>query len=921
LSRHSDLEYFCLRNFLNLNENNMTDANSAIIHEFLIESFENLSGISEELTLYEKDHKDTELLNSIYRKVHTLKGSASFLAYKKLEGVTHNAENILDHIREGELSSNAEVIDVLLESFDACLEMLKSLESNGNEGEGDYSDLISRLKIIESGGSISSEKSSMDHEEFLVENQILNELVDGPLLNIQLSENEVVGPKVSEVKEEVSNTVPKKIETPEIKKMVNENMETKSKNEKKDSKKVVSLTDSVVRVNVQLLDKIMNVVGELVLNRNQILQYANVSDSSELTRLAQQLNVITTDLQTDIMTTRMQPVGSVLTKFERIVRDLSREQGKNIKLTISGKETELDKTLLEAIRDPMTHLVRNSVDHGVEDAENRVANGKSEEGNILIKSYHEGGQVTIEITDDGNGIDPDKILAKAISKNVLTKEKGATLSEKQILNLIFTPGFSTAEQVTNISGRGVGMDVVKSNIEKIGGSVDVTSQVGNGTTFKLKIPLTLAIVPALVVRSRGETFAIPQINLVELVRLEEENEIMSIEKLHDSEFFRLRGELIPVFRLNESLKLEEVESLMSEDTKSLNIVILNAEGQVYGLIVDHVLDTEEIVVKPLSRKLKDLNLFGGATIMGDGSVALIVDALGFFNSVDVGDSVKVDEHLFEEEHLSLNNGEAQEILLTQLGDERSYGIPLCLVNRLEEFKLSEVEWSGDQPLVRYGNKPMVLINLEESLKLSGESNLKSSDLDLVVACIVTKVRGHFFGLVVKEIKDIAFSESDVDQEMSDRDGIMGTIFVNEKTISLLDVHKIIDMKKMKNDLVTLNQQVLLVDDSPLHQRIQKEIITELGYKVLVANDGVEGFRQFNENPNVKFIVTDIEMPNLNGWDFVKQVREKNTEIPVIGISSRITTKDEERGERSGFNCFVDKSNQEKMTEAILSCVN
>ncbi|WP_127716513.1 chemotaxis protein CheW [Halobacteriovorax sp. HLS] len=908
----------------------MTEQNAAIIHEFLIESFENLSGISEEITQYEKDHSNSELLNSIYRKVHTLKGSSSFLSFKILESVTHHAENILDMIREGEMEMDSDIIDILLETFDACLEMLKNIEANGTEGENKYSDLNARLLKVESNESID------DGLRKKFEEQKISETSDLPALNIKLevmNETKLQNKSSSEelalvtqnqnasesVKTEVVKLATEDVleKKPEVKKAETKKVDLKTE----EPKKVISLTDSVVRVNVQLLDKIMNVVGELVLNRNQILQYANISDSPDLTRLAQQLNVITTDLQTDIMTTRMQPVGTVLTKFERIVRDLSREQGKSIKLTISGKETELDKTLLEAIRDPMTHLVRNSVDHGIEDSSRRLENGKSEDGHIHIKSYHEGGQVTIEISDDGNGINPEVILAKAISKNLVSKEKGATLSERQILNLIFTPGFSTAEQVTNISGRGVGMDVVKSNIEKIGGSVDVHSVVGNGTTFKLKIPLTLAIVPALVVRSSGETFAIPQINLVELVRIENEGNENHIEKLLESEFFRLRGELIPVFRLGESLKLldkDEVVEDINEDC--VNIVILNAEGQFYGLIVDHVLDTEEIVVKPLSRKLKDLNLFGGATIMGDGSVALIVDALGFFNSVDSGASARTDEHDFLEEKEQIKNGETQEILLTQLGDSRDYGIPLCLVNRLEEFPLKDIEWTGDQPLVRYGNQPMLLINLEECLELEGTSSLLSEEKDITVACIVTKVRGSYFGLVVKEIKDIAFSESDVNEEMSDRDGIMGTIFINGKTVSLLDVHKVIDSKKRSKNIASNNLSVLLVDDSPLHQRVQKEIITELGYCVTTACDGVDGMQKFSEMPDLKLIVTDIEMPNLNGWEFIKKVRETNPNIPVIGISSRITSKDEERGERNGFNCFIDKSNQEKMTEAILNCV-
>jgi two-component system, chemotaxis family, sensor kinase CheA len=457
-------------------------------------------------------------------------------------------------------------------------------------------------------------------------------------------------------------------------------------------------------------------VGELVINRNQILQYSKSQDHAELNRFAQQLNVITTELQTDIMTTRMQPVGSVFNKFERIIRDLSRSQNKKIKLEIFGKETELDKTLLEMIKDPMTHLVRNSIDHGVELPETRIERGKNEEGVLQIKAYHEGGQVIIEINDDGNGIPPQIVLQKGIDKGIVKVEDAASLSHSQILNLIFHPGFSTAEQVTNISGRGVGMDVVKSNIEKIGGEVDVQSEEGQGTTFKLKIPLTLAIVPALVVKTGGETFAIHQKNLVELVMLEE-GQAGQIETLHGENFFRLRGELIPVVRLNTVLGMKS----QKEENTNFKIIVLKAEGKVYGLVVDEILDTQEIVVKPLGKKLKSANIYAGATIMGDGTVALIIDAFGFYNKVEKKKVVNEvqKETLVGESQTKVHheNADLQELLLCSLADGRLYGVPLCLINRLEEISVKKIEWSGEQPLTRYRNTSMPLINIEKILDL------------------------------------------------------------------------------------------------------------------------------------------------------------------------------------------------------------
>ena len=607
--------------------------NQDLIREYLLESFENLSLLAQELTTLEQQPADQELINSIFRKVHTLKGGAGFLGFKKLQELTHAGESLLDRIREGELKVTASNCDILLEFTDASLEILKYIETHQKEPAKGQDALIARLNQILKPASVTA-KLELNEPAILTGIKIPGALFEDNVQTKKASPKVATATVLVEKKEVV-------VEIKEEKEIPKESKELKEENI--DSGKNAGVADSVVRVNVQLLDKIMNVVGELVLSRNQLLQYASTQDLSELNRMAQQLNTITSELQTDIMTTRMQPVGSVLSKFERIVRDLARSQDKKIKLEIIGKETELDKTLLEAIRDPLTHLIRNSVDHGIEKAEVRKQRGKPEEGKIVISAFHESGQVSIEIKDDGNGIDPQKIIAKALQKGILTPDQIKSMSAKQILQIIFMPGFSTAEQVTNISGRGVGMDVVKSNVEKIGGSVDIYSEVGSGSTFKLKIPLTLAIVPALVVKDKGETFAIPQMSLVELVRFETSDENLKLEKLHGSEFFRLRGELIPIFRLSQHLGLKGTKStsdLISDE--SVNIVVLNTDGKIYGLIVDLILDTEEIVVKPLSKELKSLSFYAGATIMGDGNVALILDANGFYHHADKGHGQKVD---------------------------------------------------------------------------------------------------------------------------------------------------------------------------------------------------------------------------------------------------------------------------------------
>ncbi len=877
----------------------MSEAQQAILQEFLVESFDNLSNIHDDLSQFEKNPEDSELLNSIYRKIHTLKGSASFLGLQSLEKITHAVETILDYVRDGKFSLNTETFDIFLESFDQCQAILKVVEVNGKEGDEDFSSLLAKLNSLLQGDLSTSQVS---------EGVIKDEIV---LDNSQ--------PKID---------VPDK---PDLKVVEAKMPSDDSKQDKpiSDSSPVAenkgpvgrgNLNDSIVRVNVNLLDKIMNVVGELVITRNQILQYSKFKDDSELNRYAQQLNTITTELQTDIMTTRMQPVGSVFNKFERIVRDLSRSQNKKVRLQIIGQETELDKTLLEVIKDPMTHLIRNSLDHGLESPEVREAAGKNPLGILEIKAFHEGGQVIIEIADDGAGINGEKVKAKALEKGVITKEEANSMSVSKIHSLIFAPGFSTADKVTNISGRGVGMDVVKSNIEKIGGEVEVLSDEGKGTTFRLKIPLTLAIVPALVIESGHETFAIHQKNLVELVLLESDDS-KKIEKLHDKEFFRLRGELIPIVRLNQVLKMETQE----ENLDSINIIVLKAEGKTYGLIVDKILDTQEIVVKPLDRKLKGLSYYAGSTIMGDGRVALIIDAFGFYNQVDSEAHNDKKEILESGASQNEKNYEMMELVLFSLGDSRVYGIPLSLINRLEELDPQKIEWAGEQALIRYRGSSMPLLNCEELLELRGQSAMETHK-DQKINCIVTTINGINFGFVVTEIMDIAYNESSLETDTIDRKGLLGTVYIEEKLITLLDIYTMVSFTKLGQKFFTtkkdmrLNGKILVVDDSPLFRKVQEDMLRETGLDVLVANNGEEGLKILKEHKDINAIITDIEMPILNGYEFSKEVRSFNENIPIIAVSTKVADQDKEKGKISGFSYHLEKLNKQEVLDTLEGCL-
>jgi two-component system chemotaxis sensor kinase CheA len=877
----------------------MNDLNQKILEEFLIESFENLSSINAEITRYEKSPEDGELLNAIYRKVHTLKGSASFLGFKKLERITHVSENRLNELQEGTLKIDSGVTDILLESFDICISILKDIEKSGSEPEEDFEELIKKIDGI--GGEM-AESPVKAIEDTLSEKSLMNTGSKSAPVNEKKPELKVV-----EVENPINSSNDKKTE----------NVETS------EAPAVRAPTvESTIRVNVSLLDKIMNVVGELVLNRNQILQYTQMANDSELTRLGHQLNVITTELQTDIMTTRMQPVGSVFSKFERIVRDLAKSQNKKINLEILGGETELDKSLLEMIKDPMTHLIRNAADHGIELPEVRLEKGKPESGKMTIKAYHEGGQVNIDIIDDGNGLSREKIINKAISKGIITAESAETMSDQKVYNLIFSPGFSTAETVTNISGRGVGMDVVKSNIESVSGKVEVLSVEGEGSTFRLKIPLTLAIVPALVVQSGNETFALPQKNLVELVHLGSED-IDKIEKIHGNDFYRLRGDLIPVFYLNKSLKLEE----SPDEPSFINIVFLNAEGSIYGLVVDDIRDTQEIVVKPLSSGIKTENIFAGATLMGDGRVALIIDAFGFYNMFN-SSKEKAEAEELNQDSLSDYDQDSFEILLCQLADGRMYGIPLCLVNRLEDYDTGEIVWSGDQALIKYRERAMPLINIEKSLELKKngilETALNNKENSTKLYIIVVDIGGTNIGLVVEQILDIARLNDIVDDKNSDRDGIMGTIFSDEELVSVLDVHKLYSMLKHGKDTREQcnfsGKRFLVVDDSSFYRKIISDLLMNCGADVQIFHNGAEAFEDLKDNlKNYDFIVTDIEMPVMDGCELAEKVRELDNgkSLPILAVS----TLDDEKGNSAGFSEKIRKFDQREFLEKVNSLIS
>ncbi len=732
----------------------MSSEDDELMREFLLESTENLNQLDRDFVALEQDPQNPARLAAIFRCVHTIKGTAGFLALSKLERLTHVGESQLSRFRDGELTLDTKSTSALLAMVDGVRRILDSLEKNGTEGDEDFSAVVDTLARIGKEAFTAAPLSA----------------VAAPPAHRPLKVSIPVSARTVEIRPEAPPEAPLEPAAPQP-----------EGEHEAGAKAAASIADTSIRVDVSLLDRVMNLVGELVLARNQIMQYGVTSKDAGFVNAAQRLNLLTTELQAGVMKTRMQPIGNVWNRFPRIVRDLANVCGKKVTLELDGTDTELDRSIIEAIKDPLTHAVRNAVDHGIESAERRKAAGKSLIGRILLRAYHEGGQVNIEISDDGGGLSVDKIRARAVQRGLVTAERAARMSEREVAHLIFLPGFSTADQVTNVSGRGVGMDVVKTNIEKIGGTVDISSRLGEGTTLKIKIPLTLAIIPALIVTSGGERFAIPQVNLLELVRLEGEQARQGIERLHGATLYRLRGNLLPLVFLNQALGLPTTNA--EEDV--CNIVVLQADDRQFGLVVDGINDTEEIVVKPLGKELKGLSAFAGATIMGDGRVALILDVLGIAQRSNVVSPSRDRAIVDSGEKQRKEQDEREALLLFRLGAAGRMAIPLSMVARLEEIALDKVERAAGRDVVQYRGAILPLISL--SREILGE---KARESDAPLQVIVYSEQGRSIGFVVEQILDVVEEVVSVRSQAS-RDGLLGSVVVQGRVTDLLDVHGII----------------------------------------------------------------------------------------------------------------------------------
>jgi two-component system chemotaxis sensor kinase CheA len=773
-----------------------------VVKEFLVESFENMDRLDRDLVALERDPSSREILARIFRTIHTIKGTCGFLAFGRLEAVAHAGENLLSRLRDGTLRLTPEITSALLAMVDAVRNMLAHIEATGSDGDNGYQELIDLLTRLQ-GAASAPEPSAAPH------------VAPPP-------------PEGATPSSPPAAARPGDTEHPSYP----PGGHALGAGDEKEQRSMLS--DSTIRVDVGLLDKLMNLVGELVLARNQILQFSASQKEAAFLATTQRLNLITTELQEGVMKTRMQPIGNIWGKFPRVVRDLAVSCGKQVQIEMHGRETELDKTIIEAIKDPLTHLIRNAVDHGIEEPARRVTAGKPPVGRLSLRAFHEGGQVNIEISDDGAGIDPERIRQKALQRGLCTHDQMTRMSDRDTLGLIFLPGFSTAESVTSISGRGVGMDVVKTNIEKIGGSVDVQTRLGQGSTFKIKIPLTLAIIPALIVTAGGDRYAIPQVSLLELVRLEGDRIRRSVEHIHGAPIYRLRGELLPLLDLGRELGLPS-PSAGNQPPEVLNIVVLQAGDRAFGLIVDGINDTEEIVVKPLGKQLKGLSCFAGATIMGDGRVALILDVLGLAQRGGVISESR-EEKAARRTRSDPRDGEEslETLLLFQTrgaaqaqgpsGGHARMAIPLSLVARLEEFPKTALERTSDMDVVQYRDQILPLVYLDEVLPAarswsgqglgaagpSGAGAGAGADDEKLQVVVYSDGRLSV-GLVVERILDIVEERIGV-RLPSGRRGIHSSAVIQGRVTEMVDLEGV--LRSALPDLFAQRREAGLAQPTP-----------------------------------------------------------------------------------------------------------
>jgi two-component system chemotaxis sensor kinase CheA len=901
-----------------------------LLREFLTETSESLDTVDNQLVRFEQDPSDAKILDNIFRLVHTIKGTCGFLGLPRLEALAHAGETLMGKFRDG-MPVTAGAVTLILSSIDRIKEILAGLEATENEPEGTDEDLIEKLHEMAEGRAHAVEAPppapivvAPPVQPAMTEGHLVVQTLERPLRPGEVSlddlerafretEIEAPAPQAAPVVKPVAAAPAPKPEAAAA--------EPPAAKEKKPPRKAVAIAvdgdvqeadkiaNQSIRVNVDTLEHLMTMVSELVLTRNQLLEISRRNEDTEFKVPLQRLSNVTAELQEGVMKTRMQPIGNAWQKLPRIVRDLSGELGKQIELEMHGADTELDRQVLDLIKDPLTHMVRNSADHGLETPAERLAAGKGEQGTIRLSAYHEGGHIIICIADNGRGLNTERIKAKALQNGLVTEAELEKMTEAQIHKFIFAPGFSTAAAVTSVSGRGVGMDVVRTNIDQIGGTIDIKSVADEGSSVTIKIPLTLAIVSALIVEAGGDRFAIPQLSVVELVRARANSE-HRIERIKDTAVLRLRNKLLPLMHLKKLLKIDDGSS---SDPENGFIVVTQVGSQTFGIVVDGVFHTEEIVVKPMSTKLRHIDMFSGNTILGDGAVIMIIDPNGIAKALGAAGSTA--QGMADENAAShANMGEQlTSLLVFRAGSAQPKAVPLGLVTRLEEIATDKIELSNGRYMVQYREQLMPLVQMAGvNVQTQGSQPI-----------LVFADDGRSMGLVVDEIIDIVEERLHIEVAGGEA-GILGSAVIKGQATEVIDVGHFLPMafadwfsrKEMRPSLAS--QSVLLVDDSAFFRNMLAPVLKAAGYKVRVAPNAQEGLTALRSGQNFDVVLTDIEMPDMNGFEFAEVIRADHnlSTMPIIALSSMVSPAAIERGRQAGFHDYVAKFDRPGLIAAL-----
>ncbi|MDB5517467.1 MAG: CheA signal transduction histidine kinase [Tardiphaga sp.] len=913
-----------------------------LLREFLTETNESLDTVDNQLVRFEQDPNNAKILDNIFRLVHTIKGTCGFLGLPRLEALAHAAETLMGKFRDG-MPVTGEAVTLILTTIDRIKVILGQLEATESEPEGIDQDLIDELQqMVERGmaameGSASSEAAEPVAPAAPVASAPVENIAVPQILERQLRPGEVSLDELERAFQETAievaapSVVPAaapvaakaepapKVEVKAEAKPAEAKPAAKPAAAKPAAKKTAvevvemaegdKVANQSIRVNVDTLEHLMTMVSELVLTRNQLLEISRRHEDTEFKVPLQRLSTVTAELQDGVMKTRMQPIGNAWQKLPRIVRDLAGELGKQIDLEMHGADTELDRQVLDLIKDPLTHMVRNSADHGLETPAERLTSGKPELGTIRLSAYHEGGHIVICIADNGRGLNTERIKAKAVQNGLVSESDLEKMTEAQIHKFIFAPGFSTAAAVTSVSGRGVGMDVVRTNIDQIGGTIDIKSVAGEGSSVTIKIPLTLAIVSALIVEAAGDRFAIPQLAVVELVRARANSE-HRIERIKDTPVLRLRNKLLPLMHLKKLLKIDDGSSA---DPENGFIVVTQVGNQTFGIVVDGVFHTEEIVVKPMSTKLRHIGMFSGNTILGDGAVIMIIDPNGIAQGLGTSGGT---QHEIASENAAnrIASGEQlTSLLVFRAGTAEPKAVPLALVTRLEEIAADKIELSNGRYMVQYREQLMPLVLMEGV-------NVHTTGTQPI---LVFADDDRAMGLVVDEIIDIVEERLYI-EVASSRDGVLGSAVIKGLATEVIDVGHFLPMafsdwfnrKEMRPSNTA--QSVLLVDDSAFFRNMLAPVLKAAGYKVRVASDAQEGLSVLRSGQEFDVILTDIEMPDMNGFEFAETIRadSKLASTPIIALSAMISPAAIERGRQAGFHDYVAKFDRPGLIAAL-----